>query len=127
MLNMRKICFAFLALALAGCSSSVHYDFDMTCKSQATVEVPVPFKVTDINADTKQLSCSGVDGAFEIQCEASTLQKTFDANGSFYYCTTKDGKSVRVKVITIPPPKGQEKEVEEKWLNSIMESSSSAR
>lgn len=75
--------------ALVGCSASAKYDIDVKC----------PMKNLDSVSQqgVQAFICSGIIGEgfsdFMIQCDSKAVQSV----GDDWFCSTTDGKSVRIK------------------------------
>lgn len=80
-----------LGTILAGCSASTKYDIDVSC----------PKALFDgeetIDRVTRNFWCDLGRGKdyFDIRCERESVQIVANT----YFCSTHDGKSVRIKVV----------------------------
>lgn len=72
-------------VALAGCSANASYDFDLKCSSEN-------LKTYDGEAEIT-FGCIGPK-FFNVLCVANTVTYV----GSDRFCTTHDGKSVRIQM-----------------------------
>ncbi len=91
---MRRILLALLALAFAGCSSNEKsYDISVICNNQTgnVFFICDPMQKEECDERTTRFDC--YMPSFHIKCDKSTVQ-TF--NDGVYFCSTHDGKSVRI-------------------------------
>ncbi len=77
-------------LLLAGCYASAKYDIDVSCEMNQYS----PYIQGDDN-ETQIFSCGLAGKDFFIRCDKHTIQ---EVDGSLF-CTTHDGKSVRIRII----------------------------
>lgn len=86
---MRKA-IIIIGLLLAGCSASAKYDLNIACS-------PTTLDSIDLdNGETRKIFCSSPQtGYSEVRCVKKTLQEV----AGYRYCTTHDGKSVRIKIL----------------------------
>ena len=75
-------------LILAGCSAATKYDIDEACPAQN-------FDIYTADSEISQFLCMGKEESqFNIRCGAETVNKIKNV----FYCTTQDGKSVRILI-----------------------------
>lgn len=82
---MRYIPLLFIASILVGCTASAKYDFDLTCPRDN-------FANAKGDGDTTY-ACTGPK-FFNLVCVDNTIAYI----DSVQYCTTHDGKSVRIRL-----------------------------
>ncbi|MEK7122540.1 MAG: hypothetical protein AAB855_01655 [Patescibacteria group bacterium] len=89
-MNTRLRSIGIALLLLVGCAASAKYDFDWECPRSEF------FEDSDRGDTGWLLACGSPD--FVIQCDAKSLQMVGTAAGEEKerYCTTFDGKSVRI-------------------------------
>ncbi len=82
------------SLLLIGCTST-SYDIDLKCKNGRTDAGNPYFRVDAFSRDrkTETLTCYWGE-YFKVKCASNTSRRIDDE----YFCTTHDGKSVRVQL-----------------------------
>ncbi|MDD5469902.1 MAG: hypothetical protein PHO92_03865 [Candidatus Peribacteraceae bacterium] len=88
--NMRHFLPLLFVVSLAGCSASAKYDIDVECVRGYPYFEDNSF----LNDDKTTVLVCYAPVYFEIKCKPETLQEVGDER----FCSTHDGKSVRVNL-----------------------------
>jgi hypothetical protein len=82
---MKRLFCISLGIVLVGCSASDKYDFDLSCERGKFKWLEKPEEIT--------YAC--IHPFFNVLCVSNTVKYIDDER----YCTTFDGKSVRIEIV----------------------------
>lgn len=83
---MKRLFSTLILILLSGCSASTEYDFDLSCPKEK-------FKWDERSNKDIVFACTSPK-FFNVLCESNTVTYV----DTVRYCTTHDGKSVRILI-----------------------------
>lgn len=82
--------YLFLFAVLISLASCTTYDFDIVCEPTTIDSMELD------NGETRKFFCGNARQEYsEVRCVTKTIQQ----QGEYRYCTTHDGKSVRIRFL----------------------------